>query len=84
MSKELAAKELDTLIESELFEAFLRDPIEADLDSGWTFAKKENGLLKLWICAMDEDGNVLEDSILVERWIAVLEDPTAIDRPIER
>lgn len=68
-----AAAALDRFLDATLYETFLRDPIEADLDEGYVYAEPhESGAIRVWVCATDEDGNPT-DEVLAERFLLVRE-----------
>lgn len=67
-------QELDRFLRQDLLDHYVENGIDADLDAGHVAASEpdENGLIRVVIA--DDDAEVL-----AERWIAVLDDPTAID-----
>ena len=70
-----AAAALDSFLGATLYETFVRDPIEADLDDGYVYAEPhESGAIRVWVCATDEEGNPT-DEVLVERFLLVREVP---------
>ena len=70
-----AAAALDSFLGATLYEAFVRDPIEADLDEGYVYAEPhESGAIRVWVCASDADGNAT-DEVLAERFLLVREVP---------
>ena len=47
-----AAAALDSFLDATLYETFVRDPIEADLDDGYVYAEPhESGAIRVWVCA---------------------------------
>ena len=74
-TRQNTAAALDRFLDATLYEAFVRDPIEADLDEGYVYAEPhESGAIRVWVCATDEDGNPT-DEVLVERFLLVREVP---------
>ena len=67
-------EELDRFLKADLLDHYVENGIDADLDAGNVVAQEpdDRGLIRVVICNDDAE-------VLAERWIAILDDPTAID-----